>query len=263
MRDGILSKGGLLWLIMIGIVSCAPKKQLVSNAIGTEKRASRAERLHIMSNVVQNQTHFTTFSGRAKSKISINKDTYDVTANVRIERDKAIWISVTALMGVEAGRVLITPDSVKVMNRLQGAYIQKPFEYIYQYTSPELGFTSLQDMLVGNVIAQAMGTDTDVSIADGGGVLRGQANDLLFLIQLAENHKAKLMLLDEADRHQRLEASYTNYTPYTGRLFPNQIHISIAAAGLDIRSEMNYNRVSYDEVLDMPFNIPARYKEIQ
>lgn len=263
MGNNILSKGSFFCVVVSVVFSCTPKKQLVSNVIGEEKRVSRAERVHIMSNVAQNQTYFTTFSGRAKSKISINKDTYDVTANVRIERDKAIWISITAIMGIEAGRVLITPDSVKVMNRLEAGYVRKPFDYIYNFTSRELDFSSLQDLLVGNVIAQAVDGDTDVSMTDVGGVLRGQSNDLLFLVQLDGNYRAVLALLDEEGRNQRLEASYANYSEFTGRRFPSQINVSLVADGLDVRSEMNYNRVAYDEALEMPFSIPARYKEIQ
>ena len=263
MGNNILSKGIFFYVIILVAFSCTPKKQLVSNVIGDEKRVSRAERVHVMSNVVQNQTYFTTFSGRAKSTIFINKDTYDVTANVRIERGKAIWISITAIMGIEAGRVLITPDSVKVMNRLEARYIRKPFDYIYNFTSRELDFSSLQDLLVGNVISQAVDGDTDVSMTDVGGVLKGQANDLLFLVQLDGNYRAILALLDEEGRNQRLEASYSNYSEFAGRRFPNQVNVSIAADGLDLRSEMNYSRVVYDEALEMPFNIPARYKEIQ
>ena len=263
MGNNILSKGSFFCVVLLGAFSCTPKKQLVSSVIGEEKRVSRAERVNIMSNVVQNQAYFTTFSGRAKSKISINKDTYDVTANVRIERDKAIWISITAIMGIEAGRVLITPDSVKVMNRLEAEYVRKPFDYIYNFTSRELDFSSLQDLLVGNVISRAIDRNADVSMTDAGGLLRGQANDLLFLVQLDRNYRTVLALLDEERRNQRLEASYANYSEFAGRWFPNQVNVSIAADGLDLRSEMSYNRVAYDEALEMPFNIPARYKEVQ
>src|SRR5690349_20858234 len=41
---------------------------------------------------------------------------YDVNANVRILKDSAIWISANAILGIEAMRVLVTKDSVKVLN---------------------------------------------------------------------------------------------------------------------------------------------------
>lgn len=263
MASNILSKGSFFCILALMMSSCTPKKQLVSHAIAEEKHVSRAERANIMSNVAQNQTYFNTFSGRAKSKISINKRTYDVTANVRIEHNKAIWISISAIMGIEAGRVLITPDSVKVINRLEAAYVSKPFDYIHNFTSRELDFSSLQNLLVGNVISQAVDRGTDVSMTEVGGLLRGQADELLFLVQLDGNYRPVLTLLDEDSRNQRLEASYANYGEFSGRRFPSQVNVSIVADGLDLWSEMNYSRVGYDEVLEMPFSIPARYTEVQ
>ncbi len=258
-----MNRGVCCCVSIVLLFSCTPKKELIATDGAAEKRVSRAERLQIMSGVVQNQAYFTTFNGRAKSKITVNRENYDVTANIRIERDRAIWISITAIMGIEAGRVLITPDSVKVVNRLQAEYIRKPFDYIHTFASKELNFSSLQDLLVGNVIPQAVGADTDVSTTDAGNLLRGQSNDLLFLVQLDANYRSVLTLLDEEGRNQRLEASYANYNELAGRLFPNQVKISIAADGLDLRSELNYSKVAYDEILEMPFSIPSRYKEIQ
>ncbi|WP_257669508.1 DUF4292 domain-containing protein [Parapedobacter tibetensis] len=265
MGNNILTSGGPFYALMLIslLLSCTPKKQLVSPDVGNEKRVSRAERVHIIGAVTQSQLYFTTFSGRAKSKVSINKDSYDVTANVRIERDKAIWISITALMGIEVGRVLITPDSVKIMNRLQAQYIRKPFDYIYKFTSRELDFSNLQDLLVGNVITQAIGRDVQVFTADAGSILRGQANDLLYLVQLDKNYRTVLTLMDEEGRNQRLEASYTSYSESAGQSFPNQVNISITADDLDLQSAMNYSRVAYNEALEMPFSIPSRYKEAQ
>src|SRR5690606_13157953 len=75
---------------------------------------------------------------RAKTRVEMGKSVHDVTLHVRIERDRAIWLSVTAILGVEAARILITPDSVKILNKLQGEYISKPFAYIYNYTNREL-----------------------------------------------------------------------------------------------------------------------------
>src|SRR5690606_9829395 len=105
-----------------------------------------------------------TFSGRAKTKIEMGKNIQDVTLNVRIERDKAIWLSVTAILGVEVARILITPDSVKILNKLQGEYIAKPFHYIYNYTNRGVTFAILQDLLMANVSSNLLRTN-DVQVA--------------------------------------------------------------------------------------------------
>ncbi|SEL58854.1 DUF4292 domain-containing protein [Parapedobacter koreensis] len=263
MRNSTLIRGTIFFIALVAVVSCAPKKRLVTVGEKNERRVSRAERTNILDNVVQRELYFTTFSGRAKSQIVINKDNYDVTANVRIERDKAIWISVTALMGIEAGRVLITPDSVQIINRLQSEYMKKPFDYLHNFTSDELDFSNLQRLLIGNVIKQAVGHDTEVWAIDGNHLLRGQINNLMYAVQVDASYRTMSNSLNEVARRQRLEAHYANYQESGQLTFPYQVNISVTAEGLKLQSAMNYTRVAYDEVLSMPFDIPSRYKEIQ
>jgi hypothetical protein len=43
---------------------------------------------------------------------------YDVNATMRMYKDSAIWLSANAVLGIEAMRVLITKDSVKLLNKL-------------------------------------------------------------------------------------------------------------------------------------------------
>ncbi|SFC31448.1 protein of unknown function [Parapedobacter composti] len=262
MRDNILINGWLFFLVAVVALSCAPKRKAVTDK-GEERRVSRAERMHILRAVGENRSQFSTFSGRAKSRIAINKNSYDVTANVRMERDKAIWISITAFMGIEAGRVLITPDSVKIINRLQSEYIRKPFDYLYEFTSRELDFAGLQDLLMGNVIASAVNNDTEVVQTATGSILSGQSGGLQYSVAIDDRYRASRISLDEQRRGQQLTAVYTGHQLWDGRPFPQQVGISIMAKGLTLKSEMQYSNVVYDKAVEMPFNIPSRYKEVQ
>jgi len=170
---------------------------------------------------------------------------------------------VTALMGIEAGRVLITPDSVKIINRLQAEYVSKPFEYLYNFTNDELDFSSLQQLLVGNVVHQALAKSFEIWMNEDGYSVRGQRNDVAYSVQLDTSYRPTFALLIDAIRNQRMEASYEDYQLSEGQVFPNHVKISIVADGLKLLSEMRYSRVVYNETVDMPFNIPAKYKEIQ
>jgi len=262
MQGSLLIRIVFLGIVSVAVLSCSSKKAAMSTA-ALGKEVSRAERLRVLRQMDANRLYFNTFSGRAKSKIAINRDSYDVTANVRIERDKAIWISVTALMGIEAARVLITPDSVKVINRLQAEYISKPFEYLYNFTNDELDFFSLQELLVGNVVHQTVSRDTEVWTSESGYLLRSQHNDLQCSVKLDTNYRPTYTLLNDVIRNQRMEAYYADYQFSEAQVFPSHVKISIAAEAFKLQSEMHYSRLVYNEALDMPFTIPTRYKAIQ
>jgi hypothetical protein len=45
------------------------------------------------------QTAYSTFSGRAKVDYEGGGESHELNASIRMERDKRIWISITALLG--------------------------------------------------------------------------------------------------------------------------------------------------------------------
>src|ERR1700712_2666111 len=65
---------------------------------------------HIQSGIIDCRT----FSAKLKVhyESSDGKD-YEFNAFIRLQKDKIIWISINALLGFEAFRAVITPDSVK------------------------------------------------------------------------------------------------------------------------------------------------------
>ncbi len=264
MRNSILTKtAGLCCVLAVLSLSCGPKKRVVPSG-GSEVRMSGKDRAAVLRHFGERQLQYTTFSGRAKSILTINgKERYDVTANVRILRDKAVWISVTALMGMEVARVLITPDSIKVINRLQAEYVREPFAYLYNFTGSDLGFSSLEQLLVGDVIDRLAGDDLEVWKGAGGYLLRRQVEDSQYAARLDTDYENNYTSIVSPVHGQQLEAFYSDYQPVGENSFPNKMEISVATPHFTLRSEMRYSRVAYDEAVEMPFSVPARFTEVQ
>lgn len=262
MRSNISIRAVGWHLVLALSLSCAPKKRILSD--GDEVRISGVAKAAVLEAVDRQQLHYTTFSGRAKSNLTINKEQYDVTANVRIARNEAIWISVTALMGVEIARISITPDSIKIVNRLRSEYVEKPFAYLHNFTGNGLDFLSLQQLLQGELIGQATGNSTDVWQYARGYLLKKHMGGLDYAMQLDRQYRnSHTLVIDTTAQGQQLEAFYSNYQTIAGNTFPHQVDILIRAPGLTLRSEMRYSKVAYDEKIEMPFRIPPRYSEIQ
>lgn len=263
MQSNILTRAGGWCLVLAFLLSCGPKKRIVSSGV-SEMRVSGAAKTAVLDQIAQRQLRYATFSGRAKSNLTINgKERYDVTANVRIVHDEAIWISVTALMGIEIARISITPDSIKVINRLQSEYIKKPIAYLYHFTGSGLDFLSLQRLMVGDAIGQITRGEVEVWQNANGYLLEKQSGDLHYVAQFDIDYRNNYTSIDEKARGQELEAFYSNYQTTAGNIFPHQVDISIVTPSLTLQSEMRYSRVVYDEKVDMPFSIPSRYSEIQ
>lgn len=244
------------------LAGCASKKQASNIPPGTTSNSTVTT--NISDGYLINNLDFHSFSGRAKAKVEFGKDNQDVTMHVRIKRNQAIWISLTAtFLNVEGARVLITPDSVKIMNKLQGEYIAKPFNYIHRYTGDGISFGILQDLLMANVSSDLLRTDQmTVAQATDDVQLVGVKDELSFQYSLNGKYRPKVFRLTPlgVGDYQSLEAFYSSFNDVTGYNFPQNQHIKLNATDINVSALLNYNKIEFNQELDMPFTVPARYK---
>lgn len=263
MRSNTLIRWAGCCFLLAMLFSCGPKKRVASSG-GSEVKVSGAAKTAVVGHVAKQQLYYATFSGRAKSSLTINgKDHYDVTANIRIAHGEAIWISMTALMGIEVARVLVTPDSIKVINRLQSEYVRKPFVYLRNYTGSGLDFSSLERLLVGDVPEEAMADDLAVWKGADGYLLQNQVDDLQYAVRVGVDYQNNYTSITAPARGQQLEAFYADHQVIAGKPFPSRMEFLITAARLTLASEIRYSKVVYDEKVEMPFVVPSRYTEVQ
>lgn len=73
------------------------------------------------------------------------------TMNVRMAKDSVIWMSISPALGVEAARVLLTPDSVQVLSKLPGSrfVFLGGYDVLSDAMDAPVSFDLLQDLLLG------------------------------------------------------------------------------------------------------------------
>jgi hypothetical protein len=260
MRRNTLNKL-LILCCALAVVSCKAKKQIV--AAGKQTVNNPAVVSPVISSklaeIRKSQADFTTFSGRAKTKLDINGSGNDVTLNIRIQKGQKIWVSITAIAGIEVARALITPDSLLVINKLQGLYMKKPFSYIYNYTSREVDYSSIEALLVGNVIPQLLNGGTQMQTDSGKTVLSGNLQELVFKLVLGPDMKANHTDLADQAQGQSLTVDNSTFIQSGNRVLPSQINMTSVAKSKKVQVNLHYIKADFDLPLEYPFSVPSRY----
>jgi uncharacterized protein YcfL len=215
-----------------------------------------------LQEVATNRIDFKTFSAKINVdyKGSDGKS-YDVNANLRMHKDSAIWISVNALLGIEAMRLFITKDSVKLLVKLdQKIYTAKSIDYLKEVTSLPLDLYTLQDLLIGNPIY----LDSNiVRYTNGNGIINMVSLGQFFknLVTLNEANKTILhSKLDDIDltRSRTADLSYSEYENKKGSLFAKKRQIVVSEkTRLDIK--MDFKNYTFNEAVSFPFSVPKNY----
>ena len=251
----------LIVCCLLVMVSCKARKQVLvaRNADSSAKPVDN--KLSSKLNAIrEKQVNFNTFSGKAKTKLNINGNSNDVTLNIRIERDKRIWVSITAILGVEAARALITPDSILLINRLQGVYLRKPFSYVYKYASSQVNYKTLESLLIGNAVPELLNEKAELTNADGNTTLSGSLQDLLYKLVLGADLKVTQTNLSNESAGQSLQVVNNSFIQATNRVMPSQIDIASVVKDKKIQVNLHYTKADFDVSQEYPFNIPANYE---
>ena len=204
---------------------------------------------------------FNTFSAKINVDYQgTNGKKYDVNANLRMYRDSVIWISITAIFGIEGLRAYITKDSVKILNKQDKIYTARSVAYLQEMTALPLDLPTLQEILIGNPvfldsnIISYSRTDNSLSMLSSGEWFRN-------LLTLNANGKIENSKLDDADpaRSRTCNLSYTDYENKKGVEFSTKRRITVAEkSNLDIK--LDFKQYEFNETLSFPFTVPKNYK---
>src|SRR5688572_7483813 len=214
-----------------------------------------------MSKMQAGKIDFTTFS----AKINVDYQgtdgkKYDVNANLRMYKDSAIWISITAIFGIEGLRAYITKDSVKILNKQDKVYTARSVAYLQEITALPLDMGRLQDILIGNPV-----------FIDGKLTAYSKSGESLSILILGNWFKNLLTLnsanrienskLDDIDltRNRTCNLSYGDYENKKGVDFSTRRRITVSEkSNLDIK--MDFKQYEFNETLSFPFSVPKNYK---
>jgi len=251
----------LLFCGLVILFSCKAKKLATVNK-GTPDSAAvkpvdtKALKLGAVRSA---QTNFSTFSGKARTKLDIGGNSNDVTLNIRINRDQKIWVSVTAIAGIEVARALITPDSILLINRLQSLYVRKPFSYIHSFTGEHVNYKTLESLLIGNAIPELINEDTNFKVSNDSTVLTGNLQGLIYKLLAAPNLKITQTNLNNQSAGQSLQVNNSAFIQSGNRIIPSQIDMASVVKSKKIQVNLHYIKIDFDQPLEYPFTIPSRY----
>lgn len=216
----------------------------------------------LYSRIRSNHIDFNSFSGKVKVDFegSDGKKS-DFNAFIRIQKDSLIWISINAALGIEAFRVLVTHDSVKVLHKLEKVAQLRSLSYLQEVTKIPLTFRDLQMLIIGN----PMYLDSNI-------ISYKKAPESISLISVGDLFKHLLTInnsdyrvehskLDDVDdiRARTADITYSKYEMKNGIRFSTLRKVTVSEkTRLDI--ELDFKQFEFNEVLNFPFNIPRNYK---
>lgn len=249
----------IIIIVLMVFSSCKTNKKVVEGvvieAISTKK---------IINNHYSNNFNQKTIDAKLNARYSDKKTSASVTIKLRIEKDKAIWMSATKL-GFPLAKVLITPTRVSYYEKLQGTYFDGDFSLLSKFLGTELDYEKVQNILLGQAILNLKKGDYNSKIEDRLYEIYPKKDNELFGILFfmnPDNFKLNRQEIRNEEKKQLLSVSYSGYKKIKGEQFPENIDIRAIDNTNITTINIEYNSVAFNEKLTFPFEIPNGYKEI-
>ena len=227
---------------------------------------------HIIREVEDNRFEFDNLD--TKFNVRLEGNNIGLKGQLKMKNDSVIWISLSLKLGIEVARVMITEDSVKLINRTNKTYFVESVDKFQERLPSEVTMQFLQDILVGNDILLSKNDKFKVTIDDNNYKLESDKNTFWITPKTFKVKSCQLSAVSyqlsaisyqlSAVNGQRstVSVSYDNFQYVNGNLLPTKIILN-ANEDFDIKLEIDYSEVKVGERLEFPFNISKKFNKIK
>ncbi len=252
-------------------VTSAAKPEVVSAAVVPKKDSAvvrtpdsaeaRRNAIAALRPVFNHRTMFNSFSAKAKVVYEDGQDnSHEFTANIRVRKDSAIWVTVSALGGmVQAARILITPDTFRMINYIDREVVVLPAADAVKILPAKLDYSTLQNLIIGDPLRNS--EITLAATTDSSWWFETRDNDYIQHVAFARPDSLMAVGTLDAVREGGANAlvEYGDYEPVSEKKVATHRTVTITNAGKKFIFDLKFQSPLFDLQVDFPFNIPKNY----
>ena len=242
---------------MLLMVGCKSTKNITSTGELDNKLSSK----QIIKEHTKQEAKFNTLQSRVKVEYIQGNKSQSHTVNLRIEKDKIIWLNAT----LSLVRAKITPTRVSFYSKLDNTFFEGDFSLISDLLGTELNFENLQNLLLGQALYNLNKDLYEADVHESSYLLKPKNQNTLFEIFFLLNPKHFKMdsqQLAQSLKRRMLQIDYKNYQEVKKQVFPKEIKIIALEDTEETIINMEFKSISLNSELRFPFRIPSGFDEI-
>ncbi len=200
-------------------------------------------------------------------------------AKVRLKKDSLMLITIE-LLSIDFAKVLISTDSIKMVDYHHKKYFKGDFNYINNLLNADLDFNVIQSVIIGNSADFVSDEEKLKPVTDRQNCVYKLSTERKRKLKKIEKGEAELkkalqILTLNPDNFKIIEnefidpinnrsfnASYSNFKNKDSVYAPYNVNIDIKAER-NMNIKIEYVRMEIDKPQKFQFNIPSRYEAIE
>lgn len=249
---------------MVFLTSCKSKAVLVDSnskpTVTIDENAISSQK--IIKNHYNNKSDFSTLYIRSSAKYRDEKQSQNVSAEIKIKKGEKILVSIRFL-GITMAKALITPNEVKYYEKINGTYFEGDYASLSEWLGTDLDFEKIQNMLVGKPIDDLTQQDYAYELTDKFYKLSAvkDKTEKTFSFE-SKNYLLKKQEISQPEKDRTFAVNYPNFQDFALAILPANLEINAMQKKGKTEISIDYNSVTFNEDLSFPYSVPDGYDRI-
>ena len=275
-------------LVSVLMFSCRTAKQVV-----TEKDIPLMTEHKLLKQIESNRLNDSTlFAKRIDVSFTDGENSDNFKASLKISRDSFMQISLTAPLGIEVARILLTQDSIKFVDVYHKKYFLADYDYFNQRYDVSLTYDFLQNIFTN--------TFSDFTLLDESNLRTkrykldrtemgyklwtvdkknarkklkkfykqsGSERDEIILLQeilIDPTYFRPLsMSLKDLNEGVGISVRYENFVRFGEELFPEKMRFTLFSKKSNMDLNLKFQRMEFNVPVEPNFRILSKYKRME
>lgn len=251
--------------LMLLLPACSASKKAKKTTDTAAKTPELSEAFKLEQKIADNELNAQWFSAKAKVEAAMGSQQQSFGADIRLKKDSVMWMSVYATIGIkiEVARALITPDSVKVLDKFNKRYYTKSIGYLKELVGYPLDFVTLQRIILGQKLPAAA-RQPQITTPQQGELCLTDLQDKLHYAVFVEpaGYTIIRMLVADSINRRHLTVDMGNYQLINNKPFAHNRRVNMRSQEV-MNATIEMSKVEINKPLDFPFSVSDRYEVIR
>lgn len=183
---------------------------------------------------------------------------------LRIIKGDKIWINISP-MGIEAARLLFTPENIKFINRQNNTFFITDYGYIKKRFNVDINYDFIEQVLTNRLMAIPDTMNHSVVKTNDGFFninITDSSNSSKSYVLNPDFQKLTSVIFKDVKQNAGLTIQFENYIDLKSNILPQIIKINLKKDDNFINLDLNYKKIVINSNFKVPFRIPTKYKQV-
>lgn len=245
------------FVALLLVASCSTSRRLPFESFSLQPltKALLVDEIEVHENL-----HKYTQISRFTAEYSGQQELNNFKGFARIAQDSMLMLSLSPLVGGELLRIGLSPDSSRMINRLDKVYSRSSYDAAAQILPLPY---PLVEALLAYRFSPLIDRSYQLSISEGMYHLEDKKHtDHYTSFKVDANFLVRKIYYKDFNTNAKVEVSYLSFIEKEEGLFPQDIEVHIQKRNELAILRLTIKKVDYKEELSFPFQVSSRYVKV-